>query len=517
MPGNPVIQRLMTFTGEELRRVLFAASAGRLSYGEVRERMLAYAGWLSTFEGVCPGDRVAICLPKTPETAQLIYGILATGAAYVPLEYRGAPARLNRILASIRPALFVTTGPMAALLHQAGEPAPTGMRLIETDEDTAALAGRCRGIPPARAVADVSPAELSAIFFTSGSTGDPKGVMWSQRGLEAAVADTVRRRGARPDDRFISVAQLHYSASCEIFYPVMTGASVYLCNDREMIFADRLAELVEGEATTIWGSTSTALRLFLEEGSLPARNLHALRVVEFFGERMPVAALRQAMSAMPNANFHCVYGATEAFNIAEYILPRPLPPDMDRLPLGRPYESYDFSLRDEAGAEVMPGETGEICIAGAGVTMGYWNASPGNEVRRLAGRADSFCTGDLARLDEGGLYDFAGRQDQMIKIRGHRFELGEAESAAKSDPRVRDAVAFPIGSPAQATGVILAVLTEVDGEQADIEGALRRINLQRLPRYAQPRRIVVCRKFPLLSSGKVDRRALQLRIAESGE
>lgn len=516
MPGNPIAQRLASLPAEAGRRALFVSSTARRRYDDVRDSMLAYAGWLSA-EGVRPGERVAICLPKTIEAAQLVYGILAAGAVYVPLEYRGAPARMIGILASIRPALFVTTKPMAALLRQADEPALTGMRVIETDEGAATLTARCRGIPPVRAVADVSPGEPSSIFFTSGSTGDPKGVMWSQRGLEAAVADTVHRRGGRPADRYISVAQLHYSASCEIFYPVMTGASVYLCSEREMIFADRLAETIEREATTVWGSTSTALRLLLEEGNLPARDLRALRVVEFFGERMPVAALRQAMNAMPNADFRCVYGATEAFNIAEYVLPRPLPPDMDRLPLGRPCAGYDFSLRDDAGAEVMPGETGEICIAGAGVSMGYWNTSPGNEIRRLAGRPDSFRTGDLARLGDDGLYGFAGRQDQMIKIRGHRFELGEAEAAAKSDPRVRDAVAFPIGSPAQATGVILAVLSEAaDSEQADIEQALRRINLQRLPRHAQPRRIVVCREFPLLSSGKVDRRALQLRIAETG-
>ena len=514
MPGNPIAQRLMSLPAETGRRDLFVSAAGRRRYEEVRDGMLAYAGWLST-EGVRRGERVAICLPKTVETVELIYGVLAAGAAYVPLEYRGTPARLNAILASIRPALFVTTGSMATLLRQAGEAAFAGLHIVEIDEEAVALANRCRGIPPALTITEVPPDELATIFFTSGSTGDPKGVMWSQRGLAAAVADTVSRRRAGPDDRFMSVAGLHYSASCEIFYPVMTGASVYLCSDREMILAERLAALIESEATTIWGSTSTALRLLLEAGNLPARDLGALRIVEFFGEPMPLTALRQAMNAMPNADFLCVYGATEAFNIAEYVLPRPLPEDMSRLPLGLPCTGYDFSLRDEAGAEVMPGEAGEVCIAGAGVTMGYWDASPGNMTRRLVERADSFRTGDLARLGEDGLYAFVGRQDQMIKIRGHRFELGEAEAAAKSDPRVRDAVAFPIGSPAQAAGVILAVLSETaDGEAADIEQALHQISLQRLPRYARPHRIVVCREFPLLSSGKVDRRALQRRIGE---
>ena len=138
MPGNPIVQRLMSLPPKQGGASCSFQRAARRSYDEVRDSMLGYAGWLSA-EGVRPGERVAICLPKTVETVELIYGILAAGAAYVPLEYRGAPARLNGILASIRPALFVTTGPMAALLRQAGEPAPTGMRVIEIDEDTAAL------------------------------------------------------------------------------------------------------------------------------------------------------------------------------------------------------------------------------------------------------------------------------------------------------------------------------------------------------------------------------------------
>ncbi|HEX3066899.1 MAG TPA: AMP-binding protein, partial [Dongiaceae bacterium] len=453
-------------------------------------------------------------LPKTPETVQLIYGILAAGAAYVPLPYREAPARLGRILTAIRPALFITTGAMARLLQAAGETLPQGTRLIETSEQEEALAALYQGIPPSRTIAEVSPGDLATIFFTSGSTSEPKGVMWSQRSMAASVGDTIRRRGATAADRFISVAMLHYSASCEIFYPIMAGASFYLANEREGFLPDHLAEVLERNAITVWGSTSTALRLLAEGGNLPRRKLHALRFVEFFGERMPLPALREAMAAMPHAQFCCIYGATEAFNIAEYRLPRPLASDWDTLPLGLPWEGYEFSLRDEEGAPVPRGEIGEICVAGPGVTIGYWNETPANAVRRLAGVADSFRTGDRARWGDDGLLRLLGREDQMIKIRGHRFELGEVEAAARAEPRVKEAVAFPIGSPAEATGVVLAVLSEADdSERADIADAIRRVSRQRLPRFANPQRVVICREFPLLSSGKTDRRALQALVA----
>ncbi len=511
MSGNAIAQQLAALPEEGHRRDLLISATGRRSHADARAGMFAYAGWLSG-EGMRAGERIAICLPKTMEAVQLIYGVLALGAAYVPLQYPPNAARVADVLAAIRPALLITTRTAAAGLRQAGADIAAG-RIVEVDDDEGALAALHRGIPPLRTPAEVEAGDLAVVFFTSGSTSAPKGVMWSQRGLATSVCATAARRGTTAADRMMSVAPLHYSASCEIFYPVMAGASVYLCSERETLFADRLAALLEREATTIWGSTSTALRLLVEGGALGARDLGAIRLVEFFGEPMPAAVLRQAMAAMPNGDFRFVYGATEAFNIVEYRVPRPLTQETGVLPLGFPCAGYDFSLRDEAGRTVGPEETGEICIAGPGVAMGYWNESPGAAMRRLAGIADSFRTGDMARAAEGGLIRFAGRADQMVKIRGHRFELGELEAAARSEPRVGEAIGF-----AGDDSMTLALLSSApEGEYREIAEAVRRLCLQRLPRYAQPQRIVIRREFPLLASGKVDRRTLRALIAESGD
>jgi len=514
MPGNSIVQHLTTLSAQELRRDFLVSTAGARTYGEMRESMLAYAGWLSSAEGIRPGDRVAICLPKTSETVQLIYGVLAVGAAHVPLQYQGAPDRLAAMLDGIRPALFITTEQMAARIRLVSGPHLAHLRVVAVGEDEESLASLCRGIPLLPVIADVSPGDLAIVFFTSGSTGEPKGVMWSQRGLTASIGDTVRRRPVKADDRLMSVAQLHYSSSCEIFYPALAGASVYVCGDREMIFAAHLAEILERERVTIWGSVSTALRLLVEQGHLADRNLSALRFVEFFGERVPIATLRQAMSLLPQAEFCCIYGATEAFNLAEYRVPRPLVVGADDLlPLGLPCAGYEVSLRDESGAEVVPGEIGEICVSGPGVAMGYWNHESQNVVRRLLGVADSFRTGDLARVGRDGLIDLVGRGDQMIKVRGHRVELGEIEAVAKIEPRVGDAVAFAVGDRAESIEIVLALLTaEERSDPAEVEQAVRRVMRARLPRQAEPSRILICRTFPLLSSGKVDRRALQAAI-----
>jgi amino acid adenylation domain-containing protein len=499
--------RLLEIPLPQRAREYIVTASRRLSYGQVREGMLAYAGWLETAEGVRRGDRVALCLPRTPETLQLVFGILAAGAVYVPLQFNGPPDRLRRILASLRPCVLVTTAGMAGKLRAADGASLEGIRIVATDED-GELRDILKGAPVRRTVVEVAPDDLAVIFFTSGSTGEPKGVMWSQRGMAAALAALPRWRGARPDDRLLAVAPLQYSASAEIFYPLFTAASMYLLDDRELLLADHIAGVMEAERTTVWSASATALRLLAEFGGLERRDLRCLRRVEMYGERMPMAALRSAMAALPGTGFHNLYAASEAFDILEYDVPRPLPPGIDTLPLGRPSPAYQLSLRDEEGHVLGPGEIGEICLIGASVTLGYWNDPALSAAKRLAGVADSYRTGDLARLDPDGLYRLVGRKDHVVKLRGHRFDLGEIESAARGEPRVRDAVAIPLDTDTEAK-LSLVVLVSGDDDQGDLRRSLARLLAIRLPPFARPGHFIFLDAFPLLSSGKVDRKAME--------
>jgi len=519
MHGNDIAERLLGFTTSQQAREYIVTSSRRLSFGEVRDGMLAYAGWLESTEGVRRGDRVALCLPRTPETLQLVFGILAAGAAYVPLQYNGPPERLRGILAALSPRVLVTTGAMAGKLRAADGASLEGIRVVVGDEGGGLRDFQQRAAPRLTLV-DVAPNDLAVIFFTSGSTGEPKGVMWSQRGMAAALAALPRWRQAstpmpRSDDRLLALAPLQYSASAEIFYPVFTAASMYLLDDREVLLADRIAEVMETERTTVWSASATALRLLVEFGGLERRDLRCLRRVEMYGERMPMAALRSAMAALPGAAFRNLYAASEAFDMIEYDVPRPLPAGMDSLPLGRPSPTYQLSLRDEEGSLVGPGETGEICVVGAAATMGYWGDPALSEAKRLDNVGDSYRTGDLARLDPDGLYYLVGRRDHVVKLRGHRFDLGEIEAAARSEPRVRDAVAIALSSQTQGD-LALAILTHSGDDRIELRRALVRILTARLPSFARPERLVFFDAFPLLSSGKVDRRHIEALVRAGG-
>ena len=511
MNGNDAAGRLMDFPAEWARQELFAAADGRLTYAEAREGMLAYAGCLSDSLGCRPGERIAICLPKSLETLLAILGLLAIGAVYVPLQYLGPPARLAAILASLRPTLLITTAEKATRIRAADGGATAAIRTIEIANEDDGLAALKRGIPAARTIAEVSPEDLAVIYFTSGSTGEPKGVMWSQRGMTASIAALNQWRRMTGADRLISISGLHYSASCEVFYPLPTGASIYLGGDHETMFGDRLAAVLERERTTIWSAAATGLRMLVESGNLPQRDLRALRRVEIFGERMSIPALRAAMDALPHAEFHNLYAASEAFDMIEYPIPRPLGADVTTLPLGRPSPVYRLSLRDENGLEVAPGEPGEICAIGPPVTMGYWNDPALSAAKRLKGVPDSYRTGDLAIQGDDGLIHLIGRRDQMVKLRGQRLDLGEIEAVAKSEPRVREAVAVSLPAPNDGNEVVLAVLAREDS--AGLESELHRICRDRLPSFARPGRIAIFDEFPQLSSGKIDRRALEQRLA----
>jgi acyl-coenzyme A synthetase/AMP-(fatty) acid ligase len=220
------------------------------------------------------------------------------------------------------------------------------------------------------------------------------------------------------------------------------------------------------------------------------------------------------MDAVPHAEFRNLYDATEAFDIVEYVVPRPLVADLNALPLGRPCPHYELSLRDEEGREVGPGEVGEICVVGPAVTIGYWNDPALSAAKRLTGIPESYRTGDLARRGDDGLITLVGRKDHMVKLRGHRFDLGEIEATARSQARVREAVAFTIGGPEEPVEIVLAVLADVTGdERIDLEHKLQRVNRERLPQFARPHRIVIYGEFPLLSTGKIDRRALEKIVA----
>ena len=506
MQAHHLVSRLMDMSAKDLGQTVFLWSGGSMSFGQLREGMLRVAAWLCEEAGVAAGDRVGLCLPKSPEAVLAMYGIHAAGAAYVPLQFQGPPDRLNAIVKSVQPRLLLTTGKMAGQFALAN---PSFLREIEPREDGSGLESLLQGMAPRAKVADVAPDDLAWLIFTSGSTGEPKGVMLSYGNMAADVEAMQHRDRMSPRDLRISHAPMHYISAFDLLFPLVSGVRIFLLPERETMFPERVAEVMERQRSTIWSSSATALRLLLERGQLERRDLGALRRISFYGEPMAMSALRRVMAVLPAVEFVNHYGATEIDNMANFIVPRPLPEGMLRLPLGWPVDHCDVTLRDEAGQEVAAGEVGEICVVSPGVTTGYWDDPALTAAKRVAGLPNSYRSGDFAVLGKDGLLHSVGRGDQMVKIRGHRLDLGEVEAVLRLHPKVRDAFAVAHGAPDM---VIRAVVLSEGGPNLLAE--LRRLCRQRLPSYGRPAWIVTLGRFPLLATGKIDRQALR-KIAEA--
>jgi amino acid adenylation domain-containing protein len=511
-PNHSILRHLLDIPAHRRDRTMFASAAGCLSFGTVREGMLRFAGWLTQAAGIEPQDRVAICLPKSLEAAQAIYGVLAAGAAYVPLQFQGPPTRLATMIASVGPRLLLTTPEMAARLAAAARRAEMELPPVQFIAPAAGGTGLehlLAEVPPAAAIAAAAPDALAAVYFTSGSTGEPKGVMLSHRNLAADLDWVPNWYGMTESDRRINQAGLHYIASLDLFYPAACGSSCFLLDDRRAMFPEEILGILQRERTTIWSSTATELRLLLDCGAFRRYDLSALRRVSFYGENMSLPLLRRLLQALPQVDFANMYGATETSEMAYFSIPRPLPVGMRIVPLGQPTDICTLSLRDEAGAEVAAGDVGEICVAGPAVTLGYWNDAALTAGKRVGGRRDSYRTGDFGFRGADGLLYLSGRKDNVVKLRGNCFNLSEIEAALKLHPAVRDAIAF-ISRVGPNDGEIRAAVLADAGPELEIE--LRRLCLGSLPSFARPVRIATLAEFPQLSTGKVDRCAVELAI-----
>ena len=384
------------------------------------------------------------------------------------------------------------------------------LRLVRIAADGLGLTSLLAATTAIQSCADVQPDDLAAILFTSGSTGEPKGVMLSHRYLEATAAWVKQRLGMTESEILISNSGLHYLTALDIFFPLPSGYRAFLLSDREAMIPDFITRVIERERVTVWSSTATALRLLLEQGELEKRDMGAVRLVEFYGERLSVPLLRKLMEALPHAVFVNMYGATEAYVIFNFVVPRPLPDDMETLPLGRPVGDFVVSILDERGEEVRPGEVGEICVSGPRTLSGYWDNPALTEAKRIGGAAGSYRTGDLGFVGADGLFHLVGRQDSMIKLRGQRFDLGEIEAALKRHPDVRDAVAFSFSRSGGEPEIHAAVLAR----RADaLDSELRQLCAERLPAFARPVSVTPLEQFPLLSSGKIDRQSLKALLS----
>jgi yersiniabactin nonribosomal peptide synthetase len=454
------------------RTALLWGDEGRLSYGELAARALAVAGRLAA-DGVRPGDTVAVTMAKGPDQIAAVLGVLAAGAAYVPVGVDQPDLRRNEIYSS--------SGVIRVLASEPGDgPALTGP------------------VP-------VSPDDLAYVIYTSGSTGQPKGVEVTHRAARNTIDEINSRYGIGPQDRVLAVSALDFDLSVyDIFGPLSVGGAVVLVEDQARREARRWAELVRRCDVTVWNTVPALLDMLLVVGGA-----QRLRLALVSGDWVGLDLPGRLAEAAPQCRLVALGGATEgsiwsnAFDVTE------VPAHWRSIPYGRPLRAQKYRVVDGRGRDCPDFVPGELWIGGAGVARGY-RGDPERTVRHFVHHAGErwYRTGDLGRYWPDGTLEFLGRADDQVKIRGHRIELGEIEAVLAAHPGVRRAAAARLGT----ARIGAAVAAEDPG--LDPAG-LRAFLSRRLPAYMFPDELVVLDELPLSGNGKVDRRALPALIAAS--
>jgi amino acid adenylation domain-containing protein len=501
----------------------------RLSYSELDEASNRLAHALKK-NGVRRGDRVGIFINKSLPAYVSVFGILKADAVYVPLD-PGAPAkRLSYIINNCGIHCLLSAANKIEQLEQIGAEGAPLQRVIlvdnqpspvrEADRFPKRLAGAA--VVPWREVLQENPrcpeltsieTDLAYILYTSGSTGEPKGVMISHRNALTFIDwafDVIR---IQPEDRVSNHAPLHFDLSIfDIFAAVKGGATISPVPAETAKFPVKLSEFISQEKISVWYSVPSAWVHLLGRGQIEKFDFSSLRAIIFAGEVFPTKHLRQLMQTIPRATYYNWYGPTETNVITSYEVKQP-PPTDDPIPIGKPCANMEVFALDEQGKVVCePGVVGELYGRGPCVAQGYWNDPAKTESRFVRNPLQphfldrAYKTGDLVKLDAAGNYHYLGRRDHQVKVQGYRIELGEIETALLSYPEVEEAAVVAMKNEQQMT-YLKAFVVGRRGRRLD-EVELKRHCAQQVPKYMIPEVIELREALPKTSTGKTDKQSL---------
>ncbi|MCX4758311.1 amino acid adenylation domain-containing protein [Kitasatospora purpeofusca] len=485
-----------------------AAVAGggeQLGYAELDRRAGAVAARL-TAAGLGRGDLVGVLLERSHRAPAWILGVLRSGAAYVPLD-PSYPADRLRFMAG--------DAGLAALVGDPDRAAACGLDALPVIDPEAAAAEPAR---PAEAggpvAAEPGPDDPAYVIYTSGSTGVPKGCVVTHGNVLELLRATLPLFELGPDDRWTLFHSASFDFSVwELWGAWATGATAVPVPAATAQAPEDFLRLLADERITVLNQVPSAFRHLAREYADSGAPATALRYVVFGGESVDLDVVRGFLAASaaapgPVPVMVNMYGITEITVHATHLVltPEQLAGDTPS-PIGRPLPHLAIELRDDALRLVPDGGTGEMWVAGSGVADGYLNRPEltAERFRTLDGRR-MYRTGDLARrLPDGGLA-YLGRNDQQVKLRGHRVELGEVEAGLRAAPQVRDAAALVVRDDA-GNELLTALVVPAGPGEADV-AALRRFARATMPAQLVPNRFHPVEELPLTSSGKLDRKAL---------
>jgi len=503
------------------QREAFRCLDKSVTYSALHSKTDQLASFLVDLE-VKKGERIGIYMNRCLETAFAVYGILKSGAAYVPLDPFAPVSRTLSILEDCNIEYLVSTDAQKNRISKLVNEAPFLKAIIGYDQVIAIPAISWKTIfsystehyTPVRILGD----DLAFILYTSGSTGMPKGIMhthYSCLSLAKIVADTY---DFGSEDVFGNPAPLHFDPSTfGYFVAPLVGATTIIVSDAHLKMPASLSALIAKEKITVWYSVPLMLIQLILSNTLQKYDFSALRWVLFAGEVFITKHLRALMHLWPHARFSNLYGPAELILCTYYNLTMP-PETDDPIPIGSVWADTDYKILGKDNKEVSKNNPGELVVRSATLMQGYWNNKKLTErsffkIKVVDGYDQTYYrTGDLVKENDKGELLFLGRNDRQIKLRGYRVELDEVELTFLRSKEVEEVAVVVLGKQREAQELAAAV--KLRHNSIISAEKLMEFCKAYLPSYSIPKIIEFMEDFPRTSSGKISRKEIGAMLEE---
>ena len=507
--------------------VAIREGAKYFTYCQLQDRSKRLAMYLRKL-GAGPETRVALCIDRSLDLYVAMLGILRTGAAYVPLDPSYPPARIEAMLQDSDPVLMITE-------HKLRSNAP--MHRISTvaiDADWHIISAEDLDGP----AVEPQPTDRLYVLYTSGSSGRPKGVEGTHRGALNRMEWMRERYPFQPGEVCCQKTNVGFVDSvCEILSPLLAGVPSVILPQEALLDPEVMLRTLAENRVSRMVLVPSLLRALLEHAPNLGERLPHLKLWSCSGEMLPWELAKKFRKAYPGATLLNIYGSSEVAADVTWHEVTGEEADANEsesatsVPIGRPIRNSQIYVLDEQMNPVPVGVRGEIYVGGAGLALGYWRQPELTAERFVENRiapeksGKLYRTGDLGRWrvirgeagKEVGELEYLGRRDSEVKVRGMRIELGEIETVLGRHEWVEEAVVELSGA-----GFEQRLIAYVVGKEGMAPSAreLRRYVRTKLPEHMVPASFVKVEELPLLSSGKVNRRALSavagVSLAEQG-
>lgn len=492
---------------ETPKKIAFKSAESQITYQELESRSNQLANWLVE-NHVKKGDRVGILIEKNVFTAYAIYGILKAGAVLVALDPSQPSERLQAIIEDCSIKIILTI--------------PSHQRIIDQiDTQNLLVVGSNQGVSwdtifqqvsNSPLDLDIEPSDLAYILYTSGSTGEPKGIVHTHASGMAYARQSTLLYEVSENDIIGNVASLHFDQSTFGYFSAMyAGCTTYLFNTSELVMLGSFCQAVRANGITILYSVPS-LFISLIEGGFDL-DFPSVRWIKYGGESFPSIKLNELLKKAPNSKISNVYGPAEVNQCTYFTISKPIEIDKE-VPIGQVWENTSYLILNSEDQQVAPGEQGEFLVHSVTMMSGYWNNDALTQksfyIDRNQGKeVNYYRTGDYVYLNQNKELVFVGRMDRQMKISGYRIELGAIEQVLIQCPEVKDVAVFTCKS----NGMRELCAAIVPKEKPFDHNLLRKRLIKLLPKTSIPKHFFEVQSLPHSVNGKVHYRKLEKQFS----